>query len=271
MITRVQSVFEKGSKGVSEDALLINDGAKIFGVFDGATSLRGYVDPQGKTGGLIAAEIAKEAFNEAGSIVGAARDASDRIRDAMIRAGIDVHEGANRWATTAAVVRITPHSFEWLVVGDSVILMVMDNGSFKEVTPFHDHDTTVLIKWKKLAEERVNDIRERINEDLVQLRNESNLSFGVINGDDAVVNFLHSGMDSLGHVNHILLFTDGLLLPSEDPAQPKDFQKMVDLYLSGGLEEMKSVVRSQESSDPNCWRYPRFKPHDDIAAIAITF
>lgn len=189
----------------------------------------------------------------------------------MITASIDVSEAVNRWGTAAAVIKLKPHSFEWLVVGDSTTLVIMEDYSFKELTPYHDHDIEVLTLWKKFADEKAENIRNLINEDLVALRNQSNRSYGVINGDDAVRKFLHSGEEQLTKVKHLLLFTDGLLLPGENPARPKDFQGMVNLYRSGGLEEIKRVVRSVEASDPKCWRYPRYKLHDDIAAIALTF
>ena len=268
----ISSVTDKGSGNVSEDVILIDRDNSIFGVFDGATSLTKYVDPQGKTGGLIAAEIAEQEFRKSHpTLPSAVLKASARIQEEMTAAGIDTSKAVNRWGAAAAAVKLKPDAFEWLVVGDSTILVIMEDGSFREVTPYHDHDTEVLTQWKKFADEKASNIRDLISEELVDLRNQSNVSFGAINGDEAVQQFLYTGEESLSGVKHILLFTDGLLLPGEEPAAPKDFQEMVDLYRAGGLEKIKETVRSMEKADPNCWRYPRYKPHDDIAAIALTF
>lgn len=38
-----------------------------------------------------------------------------------------------------------------------------------------------------------------------------------------------------------------------------------------GLEGLRDHVRDQEAADPDIERFPRFKKHDDIAAIAIHF
>ena len=46
---------------------------------------------------------------------------------------------------------------------------------------------------------------------------------------------------------------------------------MTRLYLDGGLSAVFRQVRQLQSDDPECRRYPRFKCHDDIAAVALTF
>jgi hypothetical protein len=43
------------------------------------------------------------------------------------------------------------------------------------------------------------------------------------------------------------------------------------LFQKGGLTHLKDVVRDIERSDVACREYPRFKPHDDIAAISLSF
>ena len=45
----------------------------------------------------------------------------------------------------------------------------------------------------------------------------------------------------------------------------------VKLFLNGGLREVKDFVRNLEKNDPKCWKYPRYKQYDDIAAISISF
>ncbi|MEX1300437.1 MAG: hypothetical protein AB1Z81_15665, partial [Desulfotignum sp.] len=74
---------------------------------------------------------------------------------------------------------------------------------------------------------------------------------------------------SLDQVSTVLLFTDGLSIPSEKPAKKKDFSSLVNLYRDLGLTGLKHRIRQIETTDPECRRFPRFKTHDDIAAIAI--
>ena len=59
---KIQKIYSQGSGKTNEDVLLIKK--NLFAVFDGATSLVGYADKIGKTGGRIAAEIAKDIFSK---------------------------------------------------------------------------------------------------------------------------------------------------------------------------------------------------------------
>jgi hypothetical protein len=62
-----------------------------------------------------------------------------------------------------------------------------------------------------------------------------------------------------------------LFVPKKDPGNRDDFDLFSRLFQKGGLPHLKDVVRDIESSDVGCREYPRFKPHDDIAAISLSF
>jgi hypothetical protein len=97
-----------------------------------------------------------------------------------------------------------------------------------------------------------------------------NRSYGVLNGEKEAEQFLRSGIEPLENVKQILLFTDGLHIPDKIPQKKKNFDCLVEYYLSCGLTGLKDYVRELEKMDPECKIYPRFKCHDDIAAISIT-
>jgi len=69
----------------------------------------------------------------------------------------------------------------------------------------------------------------------------------------------------------VLIFTDGLDVPCPAPKRFKDFSCLVNLAAELGLKGLRDHVRNEEAADPDMKRYPRFKKHDDIAAIAIHF
>jgi hypothetical protein len=81
--------------------------------------------------------------------------------------------------------------------------------------------------------------------------------------------FVKSGVVSLERVKHILLFTDGLIPPKKDPKAKDNFDEFVQTFLKEGLEAVKNKIRTKEKTDPSCREYPRYKQHDDIAAIAV--
>jgi serine/threonine protein phosphatase PrpC len=274
-VTRVhvETLEDTGSGPSTEDAMFVQ--AACFGVFDGATSLTAPAlgsrlggPPQG---GAVAAGIARDVFAAGGPrpLAELAHEANQAVAGAMDRAGIDRARPENRWGTTAAVVRIADDRLEWVSVGDSVILAIFDDGTFRPLAPMHDHDRTTKRLVASLRA-RASALRELLKGDLLAVRALANVEYGVINGEPAADRFIVHGREALAGVRHVLLFTDGLLVPRADPDGIDDLAPIVARFQESGLPGAKDLVRDLESRDPDCRVYPRFKPHDDIAAIALT-
>lgn len=265
---KIESVHEKGIGIMNEDTLLI--GKDIFGVFDGATSLNKYVDESGNTGGYLASSIARDTFSQDDApLRELALQANTKIREAMLSIGLDTSDKCNLWCTNAAVVRFSEGYFEWLQIQDSDILVIYLDGSYKLLGTNFNHDKETLILWKKLADEKVEDIRSHLQDQIIKVRRTQNVSYGVMNGEEAMESWLNEGKELLENVAHIILFTDGLLIPKKDIEAPEDFDTFVKLYLEGGLQVVSKFVRDTKNSDPNCWAYPRVKMHDDMGGIGI--
>jgi len=88
-------------------------------------------------------------------------------------------------------------------------------------------------------------------------------------GEEDATKFFNTGKIELKNIENIILFTDGLLLPKENPEEKEDWNKFVKIYKKSGLGGLLKYVRETEESDPKCYLYPRFKKHDDVAAISI--
>ncbi|MFA6194120.1 MAG: hypothetical protein WC719_00040 [Patescibacteria group bacterium] len=267
---RIERVLDKGVGLMNEDAIL--DSPEIFGAFDGATGLDKYIDPQGRTGGYLASQTAKEIFsrNDA-SLVDLAISANRKIREEMIDKKIDVDKRANLWCTTFAVARLKEKQLEWAQISDASILLIYRDGSFKILGGDYSFDRPSLVKWKELSDQGETEIGKKIQDQLIKVRAGANQNYGVLNGEENMINFLNSGLEPLDNVKDILIFSDGLLIPKTDPEAAEDFSAIVKLYLEGGLNRVKDYVRDLESSDPECRKFPRFKEHDDMAAVAISF
>jgi len=261
-------LVDKGSS--KEDAYLIEN--NIVGVFDGFNSLNKYVDKDGKTGGIIAATIARDIFSKNDkSLKELTIEANKKIKEKMTEFGVDTNEKRNLWGTIA-IGRIKDDKFEWVQIGDSLILVIYKDNSFKILIEDYDHDKEVLTIWKELSNQRKENIRELIGkEHLTKLRNKMNITYGCLTGEEKAIDFLKSGVEKLESVKHILLFTDGLIIPKEDPSKEDDWKTFVKLFLEGGLENIKNYVRNLEKDDPKCWKYPRYKQYDDVTAISLSF
>jgi hypothetical protein len=105
---------------------------------------------------------------------------------------------------------------------------------------------------------------------IIAVRRRVNVTYGALNGESEALDFISRGRQRLSGIRHILLFTDGLFIPQEHPEDGHQLDKLVERFLSGGLQSVYQYVHELQTSDPLCHRYPRFKPHDDIAAVAIS-
>ena len=273
---KIEHILEKGSGRVNEDRMVI--GKNLFGVFDGATSLdNAYFGNKAfddrnfdlmKTGGLIAARTAEQVFaRNHFPLKQLGRSANNAILNKMKLHKVQINRPASRWSTSAAVVRIIENRLEWLQTGDSYILLVYDDNSHRVLVDRQDHDYETLCMLKKETDKTFSN--PTVKTQVEKIRSGMNKTYGILNGDPAAENFMHTGFVSLDRVQTVLIFTDGLSLPNETPTRKKDFTPLVEAFQQMGLAALHQHIRKMEKQDPQLCRFPRFKCHDDIAAIAI--
>jgi len=264
------TLLEKGSGIANEDELL--HGRRTYGVFDGATSLVPETFTNGRTGGKMAADICKQAFSdERKSLASAAQTANFEISKEYLRAGINLQRKEELWSCSAAVIRLSGDSFDWCQIGDCQILVLQEDGSYTLLGRTPDHDIRTLQLWKEKNINSGQTVMEVMSNEILDVRRRTNIDFGVFNGEPEAMTFLRSGHESLAGVEDILLFSDGLLLPQSDPGASPAWQQFIDLYRKGGLAEMRNYVRKLQLEDIGCRQYPRFKIHDDMSGISLSF
>lgn len=267
-VRSVAHLLEQGSGVVNEDTLFIEK--DFFGVFDGATSIVKTPVECGTTGGCIAASTACSFFAKNGHpLPRLAINANNAIHRKMTSFGVDCSRREALWSTSAAVVRIKNNDLEWLQAGDATIILIREDGSHSVLVNQADHDYETLMKWKACAETSEFPIHETLRDQIRKIRCRMNRSYGVLNGEPEAEHFIHWGIEPLTSVTEILLFTDGLAIPSENPEPFKCFDSLVSLYREVGLNGLKDRIRALEQQDPQCRKFPRFKCHDDIAAVAV--
>ena len=266
---KVKSLLEKGSGEMNEDVLL--EEGNMLGVFDGATSLDKRRFQDSLTGGLLAAKMAAQSFRDnQGSLDQLADEANRSIQKVQINENIGMDQRHKLWSTSLAVVHLDENRLEYCQTGDALILFIFKDGGYKVITPDVDIDRDTLQLWKEMQTAPDALIHEVLAEQIRKIRLEMNISYGVLNGEPEALDFLCHGYEDLTDVSDILLFTDGLHLPRENPKEGHDWQTFVDLYCLGGLQAVRDHVRHLQQLDPACRKYPRFKLHDDIAAVAIS-
>jgi hypothetical protein len=187
----------------------------------------------------------------------------------MLKHGVDMDDRANLWSTSAAVVRVEAGRFEWVQIGDCLVMTLLDDGTHRVHCSGFDHDNETLTMWQEASCENDGPILDVLHDQIVKVRRGMNVTYGVFNGEPAAMDFLNTGSLPLDGITDILLFTDGLFIPKSDPGERENFDLFADLFRAGGLKSVRDHVRNTEADDAACTRYPRFKVHDDMAAISI--
>ncbi len=266
---QVDYLLKKGTKKLNEDAVLIGD--DVFGVFDGASSSNSLTYEEEKTGGFLASHIAKEVFQKNDSnLCNLFKKANNQLRLEMKNRKVNLKNKINLWATTLAVIKINFDSFDWIQVSDSLILIIFKDSTYKLLVDNYDHDKETLVLWREIAKQKEKDIKSKLKKELAANRKRMNIDYGVLDGELGAINFSKQGNEKLENVRHILLFTDGLIVPKEDPRKNDNFDKLVELFLDKGLVGWSKYINDLTKLDPYCWRFPRFSDRDDQAGIAIT-
>jgi len=251
---KISTLLEKGSGGVNEDAIVCGNNS-TYGVFDGATSLVPTKYEDDLTGGNIASQICAKVFGDIpGDLRECARQANLKINQHAKASGVNFNRKEELWSVSAAVVRLHANSFNWCQIGDCHILLIYNDNSYTLLTRDPGHDVATLQAWQQRTEESDGQIMEVMAEEILNVRRRMNIAYGVLNGEQRALKFLQTGKESLENVKDILIFSDGLIPPRRNPADPIDLDEIVSLYTHGELQSLRDFVRNKELSDLGCRR-----------------
>lgn len=263
-------MVEQGSAPLMEDVLLTKDA--LFAVFDGATSINGEIFNDGLTGGRIAAELAARAFaRNNDSLQNLFRKANQAIANELAARNIALTDRQRLWSASMAALRVEDDGFSWCQTGDAMIIAIMADGRYRLITPESNHDHETFRLWRQTKNPDNLPISDLLAAKIQEVRLGMNRTYGVLNGEPSALDFLNSGYQPLAGIRSLLIFTDGIFLPTEDPTEQTDWHKFVTLYDQHGLHGLQAYVREHQRQDSDCRRYPRFKIHDDIAAVSLEF
>lgn len=270
----IASLCEIGIRALNEDVAFVDENRGLFAVFDGASSLDNYISDSGKTGGYIASHTAADVFRSgSGSTLKTLfSEANNRLEQLHKDAGIDTSDAIHRFGTTVAAAWLHEDTVELLQCADSVAIIIDKDGKASAPLGYHDQDLSEMLEWQRLAKSglKIDEIRPIVRPMTITKRRQVNEAYGTMNGDPRAGKFASHTTIATNDIKHILLLTDGMYIPKEDPAAEEDWQQYADIFLHGGLKELFDTVRSLENSDPDVTRYPRYKPHDDASGVAIS-
>jgi hypothetical protein len=118
----------------------------------------------------------------------------------------------------------------------------------------------------------LNTIRAEILPTLIENRRKLNTinGYNVIDGSPEAMDYLEYGRVSLQNIDKILLLSDGLQLPSQNPTvEHSIWNESAKYAFDHGIEALKNYIIQLEQSEKICIKYPRLKPADDKTGILI--
>ena len=277
----MESYTRQGVGKLNEDAVVINERLGIYGVLDGSTSLVPFETNNGKTGGFLASRFVKnniESIEESSSLLSVLDRANHCLGEEMKNHGIAIDEKEQLWCTAASIIQVTNHHLYFAQTGDTMILVVYEDGIRVLTQPQIEHvDRMASEKWIKLIKSGVRSQKELfagIKDQLKENRYLANTSdgYGVLNGEDSAVEFVEYGRVNRQGIMHVLLFTDGLFLPKEVVPDETHYWKFIaNMLVRKGLKGYIDDLVALEETDPECIQYPRFKKSDDKTAMMLSF
>ncbi|MEH7352432.1 protein phosphatase 2C domain-containing protein [Neobacillus drentensis] len=224
---KVDSFFKAAPyKSVSEDAILINERVKVYGVFDGATPLTPFKDENNMNGAYLASNIFKDYFSrlyqENLSLVEGIQAANRMLRDRMEKSMVNQEKYEQLWSTCAAIIKFeNDGKISYAQLGDCMIIAEYQNGVIKALT----RDTVKGISYRAKAwreEQRKQgvtvpdeDFYQDITQQRIFNRSLANKPHGytVANGREEAVHFIQQGQVNISEIKALLMITDGLFHP----------------------------------------------------------
>jgi len=278
---KIEHLTVQGCNEWNEDALILNERERIYGVLDGATSLSSAAGVE--TGGYLASRIAKEVFESSETPDGGAPlrslvlRANEQIRARMLEHGVDVNDKNALWAAGIAVVRIGEHQIEYAQTGDCMLIAVYKDGTVRTVT--HDQvdhfDEKSRLLWERYSKEGLStdDVRSRVYETIKQNRLKTNTpdGYAILNGEPELERYVEHGSLNRIQLSFLLVLTDGLFLPRKSGDPAPSMSDIVALIDEKGLAGYVDWLIANEYDESQQDKYTRLKVADDKTAIRIHF
>lgn len=281
-VAAIDMVCEKDSpEKNNEDSVFADPDRGVAGVFDGASDVIGFRTPDGMTGGAVASRIAARTLESSDldrPFVEFLMEANEAINLTQLKLGLDPNIKEARFCTTGAAAKVRTNEdgrkvIDLLQIADSVAIVVYEDGGAEAPLGLYDHDEETMQLWKSMAAEGMTGSEimqdDRMKAQIKSKRSESNVTYGVLNGEEDAVRFVRSITIPAEGVAKVILLSDGMFIPKEDPQTPDDWSVYAQLEEEGGVRAILEHVRAIEATDPDCVRYPRFKKNDDASGAVL--
>lgn len=285
---RVEKLSIQGSNQWNEDAIVINEQVPLYGVIDGATSLKPFNGPNGETGGYLAANLIKnyiedqvDSLMRSTPLTEIVLQANALLKDSMIKHDVNVEQKEDLWTAGLALIRIDEHHIEFVQVGDCMIVAKYKDGELRLITrdQVHHVDQLTMELWEDGIERGIRsqkELRQFVTPLILQNKQKMNTleGYSVLSGEPEVKNYIETGKINRILLEELLIISDGLFFPKAltgDTSRDDSWELLINKIQEKGLKGYADWLINLEDTDPECQKYPRFKKSDDKTGIRIVF
>lgn len=269
----------QGVGRMNEDALIVNNKDRVYGVADGATSLTDSLYESGQTGGYIASRVLASRLQDVAdgtALEEAIIQANDALRQRMQDAGIDIADKRQLWSAAFAVFRVRETYVEYVQAGDCMLFAKYADGSYRRVTRdqvAHVDRITLEKRREAIAKglTEPGEIRSYLYPTLCDNRKKTNTreGYAVLNGEEEFSRFLEAGRLSRACLVRLYAVTDGLFHTLDGVNPDEAWIRMLERIDKEGLEAYAHDLVRLEQADPECLVFPRLKVSDDKTGIVL--
>jgi hypothetical protein len=191
-----------------------------------------------------------------------------------VSAGLDLPEDYDPPAACLVLVKRYAETWQAARLGDSCLLARADDGSHRIVaaSPNNVFDRWLAREAAKRRTAGVPDVKRLLGEfrpQLLEGRRTRNTpgGYSILEASPAAKRFAE--YFDLGSPSDILLCSDGFYRAVDHYGLHGD-EELIDACIApGGAKAVLRQVRAAEADDPDCKKYPRFKPADDATAVML--
>ncbi|WP_238590899.1 protein phosphatase 2C domain-containing protein [Paenibacillus beijingensis] len=282
----METISLQGTGEWNEDAFVAEERLGMYGVLDGATSLRPYRGDGGETGGYLASHGIKHYFESLEPAEAAQKELAELAVEAneflgrkMAEAGIDLTDKTSLWTSCLAIVRIHDKYIEYVQAGDCMIIAFYTDGNIRVLTrdQVEAIDKRSMKAWQDGASQGITSreqLWEKVKPTILQNKYGMNTldGYSVLSGEPELAELLEYGRINRIRLRSLLMITDGLFLPREKDDAPRSEMELLGRRIEeDGLSAYAHWLLETERQDPECRKYPRFKVSDDKTGIYIDF
>lgn len=283
---KLETISLQGTGEWNEDALVAEERLGMYGVLDGATSMRPYRGGGGETGGYLASHWIKHFFESLDPAEAARKGLDEWVVEAngylggkMAEAGIDRTDKTSLWTSCLAMVRIHENYVEYAQAGDCMIIAFYTDGGVRVLTrdQVEAIDKRSMKAWQDGASQGITSreqLWEQVKPTILQNKYDMNTlqGYSVLSGEPELAGLLESGRINRIRLGALLMISDGLFLPRETGGERRsEMENLARRIRDDGLSAYARWLLETERQDPECRKYPRFKVSDDKTGIYIDF